>query len=142
MRSDTDKDAWRRDIEDTHRRLNSGEDPEQVHIPSAKKIQFSNIVYSELGTVARATLHLDRHEVPDVLLWRDQAGKAVVHPGLIPHRMRSYSKYFLGDDIWARCTVLADELLAKVKPFGRDPQTGREITASTPIAERIVDGHR
>ena len=127
-------------VQAMHARLAAGEDPDQTKIEDCRFVSFTQIELDADGTSATATLQIDELVLPEkVELHRDQAGKACMNLPCISFRVMTYGLYFLAPWIEAVCLYLADQILPKLKPFGFDRSTGKEITVHTPTRERLVE---
>ena len=130
-------DIERLSVSDRHKALATGAHPDQVKVGPVNSIRFADIELAEDGLGAKATLHLDGIEIRHVSISRDEAGTAKFSLPAISFRIKTYRGYFLPLNVEKAIRQLADQILPLAKPLGRDPETGKIITAQNPSSDRV-----
>jgi hypothetical protein len=122
---------------DKYQSLAEGRHLDQVKVGSVNSIRFTDIKLAEDGLGAKATLFIDDLKIPNVSISRDEAGTAKFSLPGISFRIITFRGYFLPLNVETAIRQLADQILPQAKPLGRDPETGKIITALNPASERI-----
>jgi hypothetical protein len=120
-----------------HQSLAEGTHSDQFRIGAVQAVHFTDVQLAEDGLSARTTLLLDDFAVPHVSISRDEAGKAKFRLPSISFRIMTYRGYFLPLNVEDAIRQLADQILPPAKPLGRNPDTGKVITAHNPAQDRI-----
>jgi hypothetical protein len=120
-----------------HQALAVGTHQDQVKVGSVNTIRLTKIKLAEDGLGAKVTLLLDDLKIQNVSIFRDEAGTAQFSLPGISFRVMTYRAWFLPENVEAAIRQLADQVLPPAKPLGRDPGTGKIITAQNPASDRF-----
>ena len=120
-----------------HQSLAAGAHPDQVRIGPVNSICFTNIKLAEDGLGAKATLFLDDLIIRNVTISRDEAGTAKFSLPGISFRVMTYPAWILPGNVETAIRQLADQIIPLAQPLGRNPATGKIITAQNPASDRV-----